>query len=223
MSSELSKELEHQCVQWAPRSTYDEELFEAVASNYAARATFEKAIASIEDLRDDARVGEQTPVLIRLLFANVITSLETYLSDTFINEIFKRDGLLQRFVKTNPEFQKRSLKYSELFEAAANVKEEVKAYLLDVVWHNIARVQGMYGAVLDVELGPALEDVGKAIAIRHDIVHRNGITKDGTPRELTATDLNALINKATELADFVEGQMPPADDPETGEGPMLGG
>lgn len=217
----LTKDLERDCVEWAPRNTYDTDLFAAVSSNFAQRSTLEKAIANIEDLRD-TDVGDQTPVLLRLLYANVITALETYLSDTFINEVLKEDELLRRFVKTNPDFQKRSLKYSEVFEAAAGIKEEVKAYLLAVVWHNLPKVQNMYDAVLGVKFGPAFEDVAKAIAIRHDIVHRNGVTKDGEPIELTAKDVNELIAKTTELVDFVEEQMPPVDDPETGQGPVLG-
>ena len=212
---ELADDLFDESSEWTKHPEYDEELYAAVASNFAARATFEKAIATIEDLRDDY-VGAETPVLIRLLYANVITALETYLSDTFINEVFKKDELLQQFVKTNPDFQKRSLKYSDLFEAAARVREEVKAYLLDVVWHNLPKVQNMYDAVLGVKLGPAFEDVAKAIAVRHDIIHRNGVTKDGKLIELTATDLNALIAKTTELADYVEAQMPADEDDDDG-------
>jgi hypothetical protein len=107
--------------------------------------------------------------------------------------------------------QNRSLKYSEVFHAANTVREEVKAYLLEVVWHNMGKVTNkMYQAGFGVDFGAALGNVAKAIAIRHDIVHRNGVTKDGKPVEPGPDDLQALIVDVTALAYIIERQMPPS-------------
>jgi hypothetical protein len=72
-----------------------------------------------------------------------------------------------------------------------------------LVWHNIGKVKPMYAQVLEVDFG----DVGAiaaAVQTRHDIVHRNGRTKDGAPIEVTSGQISALLVQITELAARVE-------------------
>jgi hypothetical protein len=212
---QLADEFSGESVEWTRHpqyDDYDDSLFDAIASNSATRTTLEAGLVTIEELSTVQPAHPAGPALRRLLFANVISALETYLSDTFINAVFNDEKLLQRFIETNPDFEKRQLKYSEVFEAYAKVKETAKSYLLDVVWHNMAKVQAMYESTLGVKFAPGLADVAKAIPIRHDIVHRNGKTKDGKTVEVSAGDLEKLMASVRSMADAIDEQLFPISD-----------
>ena len=60
----------------------------------------------------------------------------------------------------------------------------------------------MYECVLNISFPDDLDSIFKAIQIRHDIVHRNGKAKDGTPVKID--DANVL-NLIAEVESFVEG------------------
>jgi hypothetical protein len=51
----------------------------------------------------------------------------------------------------------------------------------------------MYRDVLKVEFPPVWTSVTRAVAIRHDLVHRNGKTKDGKIHRLDADQFHELM------------------------------
>ena len=106
--------------------------------------------------------------------------METYLSDTFNNAVLEQDELFGRYLERTPEFQQKKVPYSEILKEAASVRESVKQQLLDVVWHNLPKVSKMYESTFDVAF-PSYGEIAQAISTRHDIVHRNGKRKDGSP------------------------------------------
>ena len=71
--------------------------------------------------------------LIRLLFANVITALETYLSDTFINRVIKDKDLLQAYIDEEPKFKDRKVSYRNVLREASKVEQEARAEMHDTV------------------------------------------------------------------------------------------
>jgi hypothetical protein len=203
---QLIASLQNECIEWAPieqPDDYDHGLFDAVSENALAQQTLEEAISAIESL-----VGLQIPepladVHRRLLFANAIGALETFLSDTFINRVFADDRLLQAYIDTEPKFKERKVPFKDILRQAATVTEEARKELLDVVWHNIAKVKPMFAAVLGIDLGD-LSDIAAAIQIRHDIVHRNGRKKDGTIVHVGASAIESLLSEIRKIAVRVE-------------------
>ncbi|MNV84639.1 hypothetical protein D3C71_1785280 [compost metagenome] len=64
----------------------------------------------------------------------------------------------------------------------------------------------MYRDVLDIDFG----EIGwlfKAILIRHDCVHRNGVDKEGTPTGLGEDDVVELIKKCAGLVANIDDQV----------------
>lgn len=212
---ELAADLSGQCPDWAPVESpddYDEGLFEAVSSNAAARQTLDVAVAVIYDLlRQDVPPERELPYR-RLLFANAITALETYLSDTFINRVFSDKQLLQKCIDSDPKFKEKKVPYKDILREAVRVEDEARKELLDVVWHNLAKVKAMYAHVLEVDLGD-LSAIASAVQKRHDIVHRNGRTKDGTMIEISPEDIDTLLEEITQLAGRVEVKLDYGFDP----------
>lgn len=205
----LAENLSDQYHEWAgiPSETdYDHTFFEAVTANKDALATFDAALEKVRLILDEAQTSTHAATLCSLLYANVITSLETYLSDTFINTVLADDELLRRFIETTPEFKDRTFRLSEVFRKVDEARTDAKKYLLDVVWHNLAKVLAMYRDTLGINFGDALKIVGKAIPYRHDIVHRNGRRKDGSAVVIGRNEVMALLSAANNLVHRVEQQ-----------------
>jgi hypothetical protein len=199
---ELLDKLHGECVDWAPvpgPDDYDIELYEAVRENDKASATLEDALSAISSLLALSIAGPEVNVHRRLLFANVIATIETFLSDTFINRVMGDDILLQRYLDTEKAFQERKFPMKDALRMVSEIKAVATKELIEMVWHNIGKVNTLYADVLLVDLGD-IAPLGKAINIRHDIVHRNGRQKDGTDRLISAADVTDLIGLVRGLA-----------------------
>src|SRR5215831_15403839 len=129
----------------------------------------------------------------RTLFATAITSMETYLSDTFINRVISNKGLLRLCIETDPELKNRKLDLGDIFKRQEGLQNEVQLYLADVLFHNLAKVRRMYKDVLNVEFPTDLASVFRAIETRHDIVHRGGKSKSGASTSVTQKEVRSLI------------------------------
>lgn len=207
---ELGNKLSDENPEWAPVASeddYDRSLLDVVRANQDAFDTFNGAIQNVQEMLAEIADKPQLEPVYALLFANIISTLETYLSDTFINLVLKDEKLLRRFLETTPEFKQRSIAFSEVLAIAEKVPEEVKRYLLDVVWHNLAKVQAMYRNTLGVDFGRAITGVARAIPTRHDIVHRNGKQKDGTKVFVDSAKVEALISDVRALIEIVEENL----------------
>jgi hypothetical protein len=163
-------------------------------------------VRDLLNLRPEPRLET---ALYRLLYANVITALETYLSDTFVNTVLSSNEALRRYVEKAPEFNKTLIPYSDVFTAAEGAQQKVKQHLLSLAWHNLAKVQPMYREALRVDLSHCLTDVARAIAKRRDIVHRNGTNRDGQPVVVSADDVVALADTVERFAVKIEEQLSP--------------
>jgi len=207
----LAEELSRECVEWTPIPTeddYDQSLFDVVSGNEEPYYTYLEAVATIRRLMLHAETTREEDALRRLLLANLIAAMEAYLSDTFINTVLGDRVLLRRFVETSKEFQEQKIAYSQIFEATETASEKVKDHLLGIVWHNLARVGASFNAALDVKFTHAdLASLGLAVSHRHDIVHRNGKRKDGTPVYISHQELEALIGRVTKFILSIEEQL----------------
>lgn len=206
---ELADDLRGENWDWAPTDhddRFDEGLFDAVRANARAHASLEDALRTLTELR-----ALQVPETLekpyhRLLFANAITALETYLSDTFINRVLENDTLLQKYLDTEPNFKERKVAFKDVLRQAPQVRSAAKKELLDVAWHNLGKVKAMYKAVLDIDLGDTA-DLFRAIEMRHDIVHRNGRTKEGGAVSVSAAGIAVLLSHVEQLALRVEHKL----------------
>lgn len=169
---------------------------------------FKGAIANIEKLLDTAVDNSVANCLYRLLYVNVITVLETYLSDAFINTVVTNPSLMRRFVETTPKFQNEKITISQVFKEIEEIKNKVTSYLFDAPWHNLDRlVIPMYQATLGVELPADVGDICSAVLTRHDIVHRNGKRKDCTEIILTTNDVRKLVSTVQALVEHIDKRI----------------
>lgn len=144
----------------------------------------------------------------RMIYSASITSLETYLSDAFYQTTIKNPLLVEKLLKTSKDFSTRKFSISELLSWERKKDKLIAEYLLfDIVWHNLPKVQNLYKLVLNVSFPENISDVQRSIAIRHDIVHRNGRTKDGKTIRLDKNKLHSLFSTVEEFVKIVDKQM----------------
>lgn len=143
----------------------------------------------------------------RMLYASVITALETYLSDAFCKQISNNEKLIEKFIETNPEFNKKQYSLTEVIDWHNNLKKKVTDYLLNIIWHNILKIQHMYKDVLGVIFLEDISSILNAVAIRHDLVHRNGRTKSGSLHKFDKQDILQLIADCRKFVDHIDQQL----------------
>lgn len=206
----LVKELEAESTEWAGKPSaddFDDYYYAAVSSNTGFHEAFLNSIEVIKSLLDIRPEGDLEQHFLRLLHVNAITALETFLSDAFINTVLKDRSLIRKFVETNPDFKKQKFSLNEVFERFDQIDNEVKRYLLEIMWHNIEKVRPMYRDTLGINFPSDIGNIFRAIAVRHDIVHRNGKTKEGEATPLSREDLQRLLNEIRAFADHIDSHF----------------
>ncbi|MBD2096485.1 hypothetical protein H6F90_15205 [Trichocoleus sp. FACHB-591] len=145
----------------------------------------------------------------RMLYANIITAMESYLSDAFIKIVLSKEERLRRFVETTKEFQNQKISLSDIFIKMDGLKGEVTDYLTALSFHNLPKVEALYKASLGVEFPKdSTKRINKAIAIRHDIVHRNGKNNnDGNHRKIGHDDIKSLAAEVKRFLREVDKQL----------------
>lgn len=196
--------------EWAPAEEpgdYDEYLIDAISGITEAHHNFTDSILDIEKLLKTDINSEVACNFYRLLYVNIITALETFLSDAFVTHVMGDKEVFRKFVKSNPDFQKQQLPLSQILEEAEKLESTVKKYLVEIVWHNLSKVSKMYRNTLGVKFPHDLGDIYRAILQRHDIVHRNGKNKDGEELIVSKQDVLELISQVESLANEIDSQL----------------
>ncbi len=219
---ELADELNNECADWSGNSNnfspdLDDYLFRSSAESLGQEDAFRQSAVNVQRLLEAKVEPADRQCMLRMLYVNVFTALETYLSDKFISSVNADEKTLRRFVETTPEFKSRRLSLSEVFDAHETIKHEVQNHLLEVVWHRLDKVQPMYRDTLGIDF-PDMRELYKALIARHDCVHRSGKMKeDGQGRVFEEKDITNLLSEADRLVRWIEagGKEPPPFDAES--------
>jgi hypothetical protein len=191
LADELS-DISHEWTSTSREGFYDDFDIE-VSADYLA--VFRSSIMDILSLL--AEPVESLPsrrYLNRLLYGNVITALECFLSDFFIYRINEDHKLFRKFIETTPAFKQQNLSVSEVFRAMDAIEQRAKSYLSSVVWHRLKIVASSYKNVLDVEF-PDTKELREVIKLRHELFTKMEkrktapYTKLGSPTLGTPFDL----------------------------------
>ena len=207
---ELAEELNDICDQWAPvekDGDYDDRWVEDIAQITEYRENFNNGISNIQKLLPTEVDRLASNCFYSMLFVNVITCLETYLSDAFINTVTTNTIYMRKFIESNPEFKNEKISLSSIFEEYENIEKKAKKHLSDIVWHHIKRIQPMYLSTLGISFLSDTSIIYKAIAMRHDIVHRNGKNKTGIEMPIKPVDILAIISKTNEFIENIDIQL----------------
>ena len=104
---ELADDLDGDCSEWSANSDkfspdLDDYFFRSSAESVGHEEAFKQSAVNINRLLETKVEPAERQVMLRLLYANVITALETYLSDKFISAVNTDEQTMRRFVETTP-------------------------------------------------------------------------------------------------------------------------
>lgn len=174
---------------------YEQQLYEETHTE------IERALDSIEGLNDDVK-----QFLFRLLYANVITSMETFLGDTLKREVLQDEVSLRKFVETYKPFKDISMNLSDLYAKKESMPGFVKTTLRELLYHDLRKIKPIYRDALGIDLGDVSE-LYKAVLVRHDLVHRNGKNHEGVEHTITEDMVRELQTKVKALMESVNNQL----------------
>lgn len=141
-----------------------------------------------------------------LAFSSVITALESFLWETVVYWVDHDEGTITNIVTKIQIFRDQPLKLGEIFDRRENLKDEIKAYLQNMVWHQWKHVAPLF------KLGLGLTDLSfrqfeAPVIKRHDIVHRSGFTKDGKAIVVDADETRTLCDLVLTFASGLEDKL----------------
>jgi hypothetical protein len=170
-------------------------------SNSDPYENFKSQLNNLNVLLEQNLPSEETQQILRKqIFASGITLLESYLSETLISKVMKDENYFRQFVEEFNEFKQEKIAVSEIYNVSHRLKKIVPEKLLGLLYHNIAKIGQIYENVFGVRFGD-FSDLSRAVEVRHDIVHRNGSSKDGKRIRIGQSDVETLY---MHLSDFVE-------------------
>ena len=116
-----------------------------------------------------------------MVFSQHVAALEAFLGDTLLKEVLADEKRLGRLLAGDKELAKEKFSLVEIQSKPELIRERVSAYLGDIRYHNLAKVDALYRIALEVEVlndQARNEQLFVAIQHRHDCVHRNGRDKN---------------------------------------------
>ncbi|MEA0911219.1 hypothetical protein JH306_21730 (plasmid) [Xanthomonas campestris pv. campestris] len=192
---------------WSNPNEYDDYYDVVVSStNKGPRGRLISALMQGQKLQ--TLTGDLTTkaLLNRLAFAFLFSAFETYLWETMAYWLEEDDEAAPRILDRLPEFANKELKGKEARAFVENAKENIKGYMQRLPWHRWSDVRPLLQIGLDVEI-PEFREFREDLKIRHDIVHRNGTTKDGQPIQISESDLFDFGARINSYADRLEQSL----------------
>lgn len=210
--SKIAEDLEGEfgCKEWSkiPKDRDVEEYF-LESLNTEFYRNFSNTIRSIKMLSAQSNVlkEEIEKPFNRMLYASIITAMESYLSDAFISAIRCDESNCRKLIEETPELRDRSLKLGDIYRRMDSIPKEVDDYLLGLVYHRLDKVKELYYHTLGIEFPRDLSKIFRAILTRHDIVHRNGKRQDGSAVTIGRQEIHSLSSEVTDFIKKVDEQL----------------
>lgn len=175
---------------------YDYQLYQATHSEIG------EMLEAIEPLSENIKAH-----LYRLLYANIISKLEAFLSDTIIKQVLSSDENKKKFLQTYEPLAEQKFPMKAIFAKFDMLDSIIRGALTSIVYHDLGLVGKIYKNTLGVQL-PKVKEIDDAIQIRHHIVHRNGKDKEGNLVEISKESVLDLAKTVSTFMFDVENQLP---------------
>ncbi|OPC34938.1 hypothetical protein BAX99_06200 [Elizabethkingia miricola] len=178
---------------------YTEE-FEAIIENSEYLNSFNEKIENIEKLIKIETLSPTTKeILHNQIYISIISTVETFLSNSFINLTFESREYFKNFIETHPDFRNQKFELREIYRKQEKLEEIAQKVMLDTIYHNLPVVRNMFQDTFKITF-PDISNLHKAVLTRHDLVHRNGYTKERKKVLINEPIIKKLIR---DVKDFI--------------------
>lgn len=144
-------------------------------------------------------------LLNRMVFSHHITAMEAYLGDALLKEVMEDPKAINRLLAKAVGLADTRFSLADISKTPNIVQEETRKYLRSIIYHNLAKVDVLYEIALGIKLLPLISDrdrLLKAVHLRHDCVHRNGVDKNDN--ELTIFTKEFVQETGDQVLNFVQ-------------------
>jgi hypothetical protein len=141
-----------------------------------------------------------------LAFGSVITSLESFLWETVTYWVEHDDTTIINIVTKIQVFRDQPLKLGQIFEKRDTLKNDIKAHLQNLVWHQWSKVAPLFTLGLGIDI-PGFKQFKDALIKRHDIVHRSGFSKTGERVGVDVAEIEALCEQIIRFANEINEKL----------------
>jgi hypothetical protein len=203
-----AEELENESLEWVPSSGRRQPPEDWVNHSIPEdpHSIYLDSYHQVGDLLAKESNDDGGHLINRLIFAHHITALEAYLSDTLLRAVMKDPDAMKRLVFGSKDLTSKKYSMVDVISSPNFVLERVSGYLRSILYHNLAKVDELYRLALKVQVLDEQVDREKlfrAIELRHDCVHRNGMDRDGHRSTVftrayvqdVADPMRALVNR----------------------------
>ena len=111
----------------------------------------------------------------------------------FITTCIHNEKVLKRLITDTDIYNGAKINIKDFFSFQEKLKIDTIKKLKETTFHNIRIVCAYYKTCINVDISKYLKGIPSSIDIRHDIVHRNGKTKDDENIDITKEDTFKLI------------------------------
>lgn len=188
---------------------FNEKLRQLINKETSLYVEFKNSIQVIKNLM---KIELEDPDLQQRLYylfhINIITTMEAFFTDTLIKSVHNDKIIQKRLLRESKEFNEKKYKLKESIDIFENLDNYIEETLLKTSFHEIWKVKDLYKKVLNIDFPEDLDEIIKAVNIRHIIVHRNGKNADGSIINITSKDIYNLISKIEILVDSINEQLP---------------
>ncbi|PKQ78076.1 HEPN-associated N-terminal domain-containing protein [Aeromonas sobria] len=193
------------------KSYYDEDTIEITLPKYLE--SFRTSIEHSKTLLDIDVQGETRRHLLGLIHVSVITTLETYLMEAFMFTLSDKDKFMANFVSYS-DFESGAmdkaslLKPDEVQEMVEDLKKRAQVYLMNQLWHNLNKVRENYSKTFGIQFeNDGMTELKTAVGIRHDLVHRNGVSTTGIPVPVSEETVRDLVTRVEAVVRHIEAEI----------------
>jgi hypothetical protein len=185
----------------------DIDQLEAILSNTNFYETFLNEINSLKILNRINVVDQNAQkILKRQIYISVVTCLETYLSDAFINTALSNERYIKSFFCSFKDFKEQKFALNEIFNYVGKSEEIARTAMLEIIYHNLPKVRHIYKETLNINF-PLINQLQKDISIRHDLVHRNGKNKKGDQVLVSKEIIEEFILRVESFVNEIDQQL----------------
>lgn len=192
----------------------DEQYTEDEYEEYVFDLTSEKISSVLNDIEHLPQSTKE--LLYRELFVGAITSMEAFLSTTLKREVLSSSEIKRKFIESYKPYQKVNLRFSDIYNKLDSIDSVIQESLRSLMYHDLHKIKPIYKDVLNIDLGD-IGEIMKAVRIRHDIVHRAGMDKDGILRNITKEDILKLVEDVSTIISKVDCGIAQTGEPQIAE------
>ncbi len=144
------------------------------------------------------KLTEDSDFFVKMQLSYAVTVMESCLQEMLKSLVMTSDVYVENALSNIKELKSQTFSLSEAFKI--DVRKKLRNYVLEhlssLLYHKIDKVVKVYQAVLDInEVSKVdISVVSRVTALRHDIVHRDGKTMDGSEIYLVFDDLYCYVD-----------------------------